>query len=1108
MHTEALGVQGQGVACLLPDVIFIQPIVSGELIAVPNDHHVHTVGADLAHIQAADVVSTGPFIGDPQGETVVVDEAELEGPAAAVEVHAEAQAVGQVAAGVAGDMIGQHELLRIDVHAGLFAGLVGGECGLVLGNGHVGIDFKEGPLFLRLSEIAQIVGDFEGHRQSRTVVVIVVQDDPHTGACADLIGQVDGLGQPLADVQEELGPLPDDAEVNAASRAELVDLRLAKAAVASPGHQELVAQAEGLDEHVAVLGQDVEGNGLAVVEDKLHLVPGVGGAVGMVHGPHGQVHIGVVLHEFGTAVAACGQGDVAVKLAGHIPTVDVGEDVSTQVRQVQPGHVSADGEGYPDIGSVVVPVLDGDGHGGVGADVVGQVHGLGQPVAYINVEVGPLADHPEGNTGTGPVLGQLRIRQVAVVGPAKQIAGVAEGLDERPAALAEDVKAQLLPIGELHADLVPGVGVAVGAVHGLNGQVHVHEGPVEGGGSIPAGGQGEDAVVAFGQVPALAVRKDNVVGEGGQVRLPEGVLHLLGSGIGHKGLKAHLSRHILEVGAEVLHGHQLVVDEHVGVAAHPQNGKFQPGAAGVEAGFAAAQLIHGVPVVQGRVGKLAVLDHVLAVVPQQVRVPGSAVGEDDAEAGPLLGAAIAACGVLGQQGVEVQVRLQIEAVVALGGKHIAVALVADNAVILVRHVPGVGVGGKEIIFHRQFRVNIPIQCNGPGQGLVALLFHGDGVVALGQVLQGELAVLVQGDGLFALRSLIADFHAVQAVAAQPMEQHLAGEGLVARGNGLRLGGDGQALVRSLEIQGHGAVLIIRNFMDVLLPVHQDGGQGVALVGRYRHHGIHAGQGRLGTGEAVMLARYPGHRHGAHHALAVEAEVVGEVAPANAVLHNEGVPGPVHVGVGPGVVIGGDVGHVHMDIFLLHLGRIDAQVVQIIPGNEELHGVALAVLAVHFPALGGHGQPGHNVVGGGHVGKAVAVPALHGQCPVGLQVNFKGIFVVHAGHAGHSQIHFDAAVHEAAADRIHINGGRLGDIIGKIQTVFAEPAGRRHVHGGSTVFIVEIEPVVVLIDLFVQLAVQGHVLVRRGQQGLGVDEGVLAHLGRLRGVRRIHRFPRP
>ena len=254
-----------------------------------------------------------------------------------------------------------------------------------------------------------------------------------------------------------------------------------------------------------------------------------------------------------------------------------------------------------------------------------------------------------------------------------------------------------------------------------------------------------------------------------------------------------------------------------------------------------------------------------------------------------------------------------------------------------------------------------------------------------------------------------------------------------------------------------------------------------------HTGDHGGL----SGNGAVLALFQGNGNGTHDAILIEAEILGNLGEIGTVLLGIEVPVAVQIGVGAGEVVGGDVCGVDEHKAVLHGIGIQPQPLHVIPGNKQLQVVTLALRGVHLAALGGGAQNGHDVAGGGHIGVAVlTVASLEHHVAGGQQVDLKDIAFLHGGDMGGSKVQLDTAVHIGLAIQIDEDRHALGYIEHEVHTLFAIVAGHGNVDIVAAVIIVQIQPVVILIDLFVQDTVNDDAGVGLGLGFLRIGVGIV------------------
>ena len=673
-------------------------------------------------------------------------------------------------------------------------------------------------------------------------------------------------------------------------------------------------------------------------------------------------------------------------------------------------------------------------------------------------------------------LGSLRIGQSIAGLPCRCHCAAAHGLNAVNTVGIRMVQAntELLTVGELEdvcQRIILGVrrqvlgycGDIVGGDHRLYGGVYTFDALFM-----------ELSVVLTGDVPGFCVSK-----EGRALHIHCGVTcnaerNLQQFLVCSPGFKAQPCGICVVLLLQDLDLNQFLIQPDSGIIALTHHAQLNAVAAGIALDLLCIQRVDRLPVGKGVVaGDLGILQDVLSFFLQQVNMPGLAVAELDLQTGALL-RVIVACAPLCQFCIILQVCPEGEITVRSGAEDLAgTCLLIKNAVILLVQDPAASLGDLEVIvFQDQFCVEVLIQVNAAADRVVAFLLCLQGVEALLHIFQQEIALGIHGQRLFALRSDISQQKALQRVAGHIVQNDLTAQRLFALGHCLCICRDRYTLGIAGSLYGYAAILIEGNFLDHFLAVYDHRGQRIALFRNDGGNRIHTQQHRVVALDGVMFSLLQGNRYVANNALAVEAEVFAHLREGRAILLCVEVPVSVNAGIRSCQIIGSDMGGVDINKSVFHRLHVHIQPLHIIPGDEKLHAIAVTICCVHFATLGGSAKYSHNIVCGRHIGIAVplTVAPLEKHIAGRHQVDLKHIILLHACHMRQCKIHFDTAIHIGRTVEIYIDGHRLRYIVHEIYALFAKVAGHGDIDLIAAVFIMKIEPIVILVSFFVQYTV--------------------------------------
>ena len=563
--------------------------------------------------------------------------------------------------------------------------------------------------------------------------------------------------------------------------------------------------------------------------------------------------------------------------------------------------------------------------------------------------------------------------------------------------------------------------------------------------------------------------------------------------VGDPGFNAQLCGTSIQLLIQNFDLDQCVIQPNSSIIALTHHAELNAVAAGVALGLLVSECMDGLPVGKRVVaGMLCILQNVLVAFLQKIDMPALAVAELDLHTGTLLEVKVT-CALLCKVLVILQIYTEGEISVGCIAEDLALtAQFIQHAIILrVQDPAGALCDLEEVIFQCQLCVEVLIQVNTPADRLVAFFFGLQHIVALGQILQLELAVGIDLQGLFALRSNVGYQNALEGITANVIQHDLAAQGLVSFGNSLSLGGD----LHALSVTEHGycyaAILIEGDILDHFLAIYDNRGQRIALLRNDRGNRSHTGEHIRISVDGIMLTLLQGNGDIANNTLAVKAEVLADIAEFSAILRTEEVPVSVQIGICSGQVIGSDVGRAYINEAVFHSCYIHFQPLQVIPGDKQFHAIAVAVFRVHFAALGGSTQHSHNIIGSCHILIAVfAVCLLEDHIAGGQQVDLKEAVILCAGHTGMGKIHFDTAIHIRSTVKIYIDRHGLCYIVYEVHTLLAEVAGHGDIDLIAAIFVVQVQPIVILVSFLIQDTVNYDACICFGLGFVGIYVGIL------------------
>ena len=391
----------------------------------------------------------------------------------------------------------------------------------------------------------------------------------------------------------------------------------------------------------------------------------------------------------------------------------------------------------------------------------------------------------------------------------------------------------------------------------------------------------------------------------------------------------------------------------------------------------------------------------------------------------------------------------------------------DRTVILIIQDPASTLGGRKgIVFQNHLGLHSPVQINAAIHSTITLFLCLKDIIALGQIFQREAAVAIHRQRLFTGRTGIVIHSAIQA--AGRIQGNLSREGIAVQfGHRLCLCRNRNALLGAADLQGHAAVLIIGHIAHIFLSVDADGGQAVACLRSHRNDTLHTGDHSFlavhGAIARILCVNGPC----TNDTVCIKTEVLIHIRKGCTVLLGIEIPIAIQVAIRAVKVIGGNVGRIHINKAVFHGLHIHLQPLHVLPGNEQLQGIAIAFRRIYLSALGGGTQVCHFIVGRDHIFIAIfTVTLFEGYVTGRHHVDLKDAVFLNTHHIGRCQIHLDTAVHIAGSLGIHIDGGCFRHIVNEIHTLFTVMAGHSNVYIVAAIFVVQIQPVIILIGCFV------------------------------------------
>ena len=411
----------------------------------------------------------------------------------------------------------------------------------------------------------------------------------------------------------------------------------------------------------------------------------------------------------------------------------------------------------------------------------------------------------------------------------------------------------------------------------------------------------------------------------------------------------------------------------------------------------------------------------------------------------------------------------------------------DDAIILLFQNPAAALGNLEIIvFQNKLSVEILIQINTTVNGVITFLLRLQGVVALLHILQFKFAVCTDFQRSLALRTDIGQQKPLQAILIDIVQHNLTAKGFRTFHSSLCLGGNLNTVCCAANGKCNASVLVEGCILNFLFTVDNNRSQCVPCVRNDIHDCIHTGNdvGRTGNGTVLAVFQYDGNC--SHNALAVKAEILGHIGKFSTILLGIEIPISVQVAVCAVQVVGGNMRRVYIYKAVPHGFCIHIQPCHIIPRNKQFQAVTIAFRRIHFSALRGRTQYSHFFIGCYDIGVTVlAVAFLEDHIAGGQHINFKNAVILHTAQIGRSQVHFDTAVHIAVSLCIYIDRRTFCHIIDKIHTLFAIIAGHGDIDIVAAIVIVQIQPVVISVDFFLQNTINQNAGIRLSLGLIGI-----------------------
>ena len=540
--------------------------------------------------------------------------------------------------------------------------------------------------------------------------------------------------------------------------------------------------------------------------------------------------------------------------------------------------------------------------------------------------------------------------------------------------------------------------------------------------------------------------------------------------VGRPGFEAKLCRTGVILSVENLNFDQFIIQPDCGIIALAHDAHPNAVFAGVAGNLPCIQGMNGLPV-GNRVltGNFCILQDILALFLQHVNMPVLAVAKPDHHTGTLLREAVSSSQIC-QVRIILQICLEGKVIVRGVAEDLTGSLfLVDNTIVLLVQDPAGALSDLEVIvFQNQFGIEILIQENTATNRRITFLFCLQNIVAGLHILQFKVTLLINGDRFFALGADVGQDQAFEGILVDIVQHNLAAKSLGTFRDSRCLGRYLYTVVGAKDLQRNASVLIEGYILDLLLAVDHNGRQRIAIVRLDIDDCIHSGNHVGRTGNGVVLTLLQSHRHAAHNTLVVEAEEPQHIRKRCAILLGIEIPVSVQTGIRTVDIIRGNVGRININKSVLNGLDIQFQPLHVIPGNKQLHAIAVAFRSVHFAALGGSPEVGHNIFGGCHIGITVfTVAPLEEQITGRQQIDLKHIVFLHTFCIGRCKIHFDTAVHVGRTFQINVDGHAFGHVEHKIHTLLAVVTGHSDVDSIAAILIVQVQPVVALISILVQ-----------------------------------------
>ena len=291
-------------------------------------------------------------------------------------------------------------------------------------------------------------------------------------------------------------------------------------------------------------------------------------------------------------------------------------------------------------------------------------------------------------------------------------------------------------------------------------------------------------------------------------------------------------------------------------------------------------------------------------------------------------------------------------------------------------------------------------------GCIATLFGTQFIVTGSHILKLEITIFINSNR----RTVTGKCNTFKAIRKQRiLELKLTAKCTLPFFHNLRDSRNDNLFCNVVDSQCCTTIAVIFGIADAFLTINQERSNGIACLGCYGNGSTLAGQHRCLTGNAVVIAVSELNRNCANRTVLIKLVVTVNIGKGGADLISKAVPIPIYVVIFSIIVEGSNVCDIHEGV-ILHLRHVNAKPLHIIPRDEELKHVSVAVGCVNLATLCGSTKSCHFVVGCFCIDIAPStVGHLEDHITGRLKVDFKEIVFPVVFSTCRSKIHLNTTV---------------------------------------------------------------------------------------------------